>query len=290
MTSERTAIDTVGLQIDLTDAHMQREALRDIIRFICETSNVYADGCSFGEYKSGSAIYYKSTKLAEIYTGSFRSGTKINGYVLQYYIAIKFAGLKRYDDDIDMVSEELLFDICVYLNDERLPYKLTELDVCIDIPCPLSNVLSVCTRKSPKTLYHELSDPQPYDTTIYIEKLSKHQRKTAVLRAYTYDKASKERLPYELTRFELKLQSKFFNKYGFSLDAILKALNRYHVMYYYDDFEKRNVVNAYDSYAVVKHREVKRMQFEKRRLYPDSGYLDEFMNRIKPVSNPEKRY
>ena len=140
--------------------------------------------------------------------------------------------------------------------------------------------MAVCTKKSPKTNYYDLSDRQAYDSTAYIEKITTKKLNTSVLRAYTYDKSLKENLNYDLSRFEFKLQSKYFNMHGFSIASIAQDLNRYHVTYF-DDLDEMNFkIEAYDNYAIVKKREIKRMRFADYRIYPDIKYIASFIDYI----------
>ncbi len=81
----------------------------------------------------------------------------------------------------------------------------------------------------------------------------------ALLRSYVYDKGAKEGLCAPITRFELKLQSKYFSKYGFRIDNIQKALNRYHVMYFPDIADKCKKIEEYRSYKRVYKRERERL-------------------------------
>ena len=84
-------------------------------------------------------------------------------------------------------------------------------------------------------------------------------------------------MDYPLTRFELSLNPKFFGKNGANIDAIAKALDRYHVMYYPTIKEKTNKINEYESFINFRSRDIKRIGFEAYRIYPDLMYINEFL-------------
>ncbi len=285
-----TAIDTIGIQIDCNNAYIQREILQSILGFTMMTNSLYVDHKDYpvgmNTTRREYFIYSNNITVATINTGVFRAGSHANNdYAMKYYINIKFAGLKKYNDVLDASSHNCLLMICAYLNTRGIVFKLTELDVCIDAECAYENILAVCTKKSPKTHYHELIDDQVYATTTYIEKIVAQKRDKAVLRAYTYDKSHKEKLSSKITRFEVKLQPKYFNKYGFSIKAIEKALNRYHVMFFENIEEKHSKIEAYDRYKSVQKRELKRLKFNNYRLYADMGYIETFINLILTVND-----
>lgn len=280
-----TTIDTVGIRIECDNPDNQRELLLDLQEFVSDNNTVNLSTHDIQDtkpYHRASSIYCRGTTIATIETGSYRAGTAVNGYRTIYCISITFAGLKRYDDILDQVAYNLLTGICYYLNVHGIAYKLTELDVCIDVECPFKHVMAVCTQKYPKTDYYSPMDVQHYDATAYIERLSKEQMDNVVCRAYLYDKTYKEKLDRNITRFELKFQHRFFQRHGFDFKAILKALERYHVMYFNDPRQKQVKAAEYNNDAAIRHREVKRVQFDKYRLLPDVAYLADFLFRIRP--------
>lgn len=280
-----TNIDTIGIQVDCNDAYKQREILDGLLGFTFRQNSIYIEPKDYligiNTIRREHCIYLNNTTLATINTGIFRTGSYIkNDYTMKYYISIKFAGLKTYNDILDKAANDYLLRICAYLNTKGITFKLTELDICIDAECAFENILAICTKRSPKTNYYKPTDDQTYTTTTYIEKITKKKLTKAVLRAYTYDKSDKEHLDYPITRFEIKLQPKYFNKYGFSIKSIEKALDRYYVMYFEDTEEKYSKIAAYNGYQTVRKREVKRLKLDEYRLFFDIGYIDNFINKL----------
>jgi len=283
----KTEIDTITIQIDCDYAEQQREILDELLRFttgvnlfIGHKDSIVGNNMLRREHY----IYANNITVATINTGVFRAGSYIQGtYTMKYYINIKFAGLKTYNEVLDRVSNDYLLRICAFLNTRGIVFKLTELDVCIDAESAFENILAICTKKSPKTNYYSLTDKQTYATTTYVEKMIKKKFDKAVLRAYTYDKRYKEKLSYDLTRFEIKLQAKYFNKDGFSIEAIEKVLNRYHVMYFESTEYKKQIVDKYCTYQMVRKREIKKLKLNNYRLMPDMRYISNFINQLRTV-------
>jgi hypothetical protein len=100
-------------------------------------------------------------------------------------------------------------------------------------------------------------------------------------RAYVYNKAKKEKLFYPLTRFELKLQKSFFLNNELDSRIIVKALNRYLVMYFKNIEEKEKVINKYNSYNRVSKRDIDRMNLDRYRVNLDVKKISNFLDRLK---------
>jgi hypothetical protein len=285
----KTEIDTIAIQIDCNYAEQQREILDGLLRFTTGLSLFIGHKDSIvgiNMIRREHYIYANNTTVATINTGVFRAGSYIqNNYAMKYYINIKFAGLKTYNEILDKASHDYLLKICAFLNTRGIAFKLTELDVCIDSECAFDNILAICTKKSPKTKYNKLTDTQMYNSTTYIEDITAKKYSKAVLRAYTYDKRYKEKLSYDLTRFEIKLQPKYFNKYGFSVASIEKALDRYHVMYFESVEYKNEIITSYSAYKTVRKREIKKLKFNEYRLLPDMQYINNFIYQLQNIND-----
>lgn len=278
-----THIDTVTVQIDCDNSVMQQMLLKELLGYI-NTFGLYTGSKDVNENKATDiikveyALYANNSTLLTINTGSFR--TIINArYVIKYYVSVKLAGLKSYNEDSDRQSNDILMLLCAYLNSNQIVFKFAELDVAIDANIPFEHMVAVCTKKTPKTNYWEFGEQKVYENqTTYIEKIEKSKLNKAILRSYVYDKSLKEGLPYNMTRFEIKLQSAFFNKYGFDINPIQNALNRYHVMYFEDLGLKNSKIDAYNHYQKPQKREIQRLGFEEYRLYPNVDYIASFID------------
>lgn len=278
-----TEIDTVGLQVDCSHAHLQREILNNLLDYIRCYLNAYIGSVFYYvgfderiEYK----IYCNNRTVV-----SFRTGYSNN----HYFISIKFAGLKSYDPVADNLSYSYLLVIAAYLNTRQIPWKLTEMDLAIDVMyVPFENLLAICTSHTSRTKYHPLGEVQLYDgQTTWIEKFETDLAKnTAIKRAYLYDKRLKEFvkhgnvLNYYLQRFEIKLQPNYWNKYSLNLYTLANTLDMYHLMYFENVAEKYTLISRYNSYKSVRQREIERMEFERYRLRFDVLGVETFINTL----------
>ena len=267
----------------------QREALEALLNSMVSSGILYVSQKShLTNLKRDYFIYFHSTTIASITTGAFNervSGT--SSYTTKYYISVKFAGLCRYNEKIDSISYYCLLKTCAFFNTYHIAFKLTELDVCLDVECEFHNLLALCVKKSPKTDYYRPSDMQTYADTTYIEKIPYKKLEKAVLRAYVYNKSLKERLRQKITRFELKLQPKYFSKYRFDMAPIEKALSRYYVMYFKNSLDKNQVVEAYEKYQTFRKREIGRLGLDTYRLYPDITKIQSFLEQLLHVNDFE---
>jgi hypothetical protein len=145
----------------------------------------------------------------------------------------------------------------------------------------IQNILAICTTKLPRTEYHLANHSFYNGDTIYIEKITKGRLNYYSQRAYVYNKAKKEKLFYPLTRFELKLQKSFFLNNELDSRIIVKALNRYLVMYFKNIEEKEKVINKYNSYNRVSKRDIDRMNLDRYRVNLDVKKISNFLDRLK---------
>lgn len=285
MIRHETHIDTVALQLDFDSAKAQRakfDLLEQWIRnnrlgFLEINTNSLLQINKYNLLSSG-------RKILTMQSGSIRMKNKLTGELVErYYIRIRFAGLKSYNLRQDEASYNALMTICAWLNTTRTNFRLVELDVAVDIYSSFYNVLASCINKSPNVLYNRLGRIQYYNSTptTYIENYKNtEQRKGAVLRAYLYNKSAKERLEFPITRFELKLQNRFFLRKEFNTKSIINALDRYYVMYFENKREKEQKIREYYKYEIVTAREIKRLRFESYRLYPNPDVITEFIRQI----------
>lgn len=288
MVIHETNIDTVTLQLDFDNTKVQRDKLSLLQQWITiRNLGLLESDCNSSSHVVKYNVYYAGTILFTIHSGSTRIKDKLtNELVNQYYIRIRFAGLKSHKQRQDKASYDALMTICAWLNTTRTNFRLVELDVAIDVNCSFYNVLAVCINKSANVLYNPLNSIQYYDSipTTYIEDYKKEeQRKDAVLRAYLYNKSAKEGLDFVVTRFELKLQNRFFLKNEFDTNSIINALDRYCVMYFANEIEKERKICEYNKYKIVTTREIDRLGFRSYRLYPNPAVIKEFMRQIKSV-------
>ena len=282
-----TQIDTLTIQINCETDYIQRKIVANIKDYLQTLYNSYFD---MVEYRAGfdtrieQKVYSNNRTVFSIRTGFSQNN---------YYIKIRFAGLKTYDVKVDFISCSYLWIVIAYLNTNELIFFISELDITIDVAnVDFSNLLAFCSSHTSRTVYHRLDEKQLYDgQTTYIEKFKDRTTAiAAVKRAYIYDKTLKEIqehnnfIDYKLQRFEVKLQGGFFNSYGLDINAISVALSKYHLLYFKDIITKYNFINRYNNYSRFTKREINRMDLEEIRFYPNIEYINDFIYLIKNIN------
>jgi hypothetical protein len=250
-----------------------------LTRAIHEYNKVYI---KFNRFNHEDEILFNNNKIGSIKLGTNPIYNKFTRYSeINYYLLVCFAGLKSYNSIIDNLSYNCLLTTYGTLNTFNFDYRFTELDICLDMNTKIQNILAICTTKLPRTEYHLANHSFYNGDTIYIEKITKGRLNYYSQRAYVYNKAKKEKLFYPLTRFELKLQKSFFLNNELDSRIIVKALNRYLVMYFKNIEEKEKVINKYNSYNRVSKRDIDRMNLDRYRVNLDVKKISNFLDRLK---------
>lgn len=273
-----TEIDTVSIQIDCSSLEVQQGISFMISRAVTEYNKVYIKDNAYTKQRE---ILFNNNRLGTIRLGMNPIWNKFTRkYVINYYVAVSFYGLKSHIEILDNLSNGCLFTVCGILNTFNFNYVFTELDVCLDMNTKMDNILAICTTKLPRTEYHFLNNSFYNGDTVYIEKISKDRINYNSQRAYLYNKAKKENLQYPLTRFELKLQKSFF-KNDLDFETIVNALNRYTVMFFPTIYEKIRIVDKYNSYSRISRRDIDRIGLDRYRLKPDVVKIERFIDNLK---------
>ena len=273
-----TEIDTVSIQIDCSSLEVQQGISFMISRAVTEYNKVYIKDNAYTKQRE---ILFNNNRLGTIRLGMNPIWNKFTRkYVINYYVAVSFYGLKSHIEILDNLSNGCLFAVCGILNTFNFSYVFTELDICLDMNTKIDNVLVICTTKLPRTEYYSLNDSFYNGNSVYIEKITKNKLDYYSQRAYLYNKAKKENLQYPLTRFELKLQKSFF-KNDFDFETIVNALNRYTVMFFPTIYEKIRIVDKYNSYSRISRRDIDRIGLDRYRLKPDVVKIERFIDNLK---------
>ena len=287
MKQHETHIDTVAVQMDFEKAEDQRRKLSLLCQWVTirELGKLEQDKSSKIIIKYD--VYFGGTIIFTIHSG-FTS--KADGLIGEleglYYIRIRFAGLKSHIQRNDEASFNALMTICGFLNTTSTRFRLVELDVAIDAYCSLDNILAICVKKSGKTIYNEIGHKQYYKgiPTIYIERYRNEQEANdSVVRSYVYDKSSKEGLiGSTITRFELKLQNKFFLRYGFNTQSIINAMNKYYVMYFESIPKKNQYIRILNNFKSTS-KDMEIFGLDSFRLFADENVIKEFIRQVESV-------
>lgn len=286
-----TNIDTLKIQIEMRD-ESAREMLVANIANVLLMENCLIDKHSYSTSRDASffvlerKFYKNNTVVASIRTGVFgMKDHKQERVITTHYASIEFAGLASLNQEVDEMKLEILLKVCAFLNSSDIHFKITGIDIAIDLYTKMSKVLALCTKKSPRTKYYAATEPQLFDTTHYIEKIMDGHKDLVVQRSYIYNKTVKENMSgKEITRFELKLQTKFFNKHRENIIAgIAGALDKYHVMYIPNKKEKYRLMQGFDNCVIAVERNIKKFGFDNYRCYPDIATIDSFIKKIYSV-------
>jgi hypothetical protein len=287
MKQHETHIDTVAVQMDFEKAEEQRRKLSLLCQWVTirELGKLEQDESSKIIIKY--EVFYAGTIIFTIHSGFTSTADDLTGELEGlYYIRIRFAGLKSHIQRNDEASFNVLMTICAFLNTTRTKYRMVELDVAIDAYCSLDNILAICVKKSGKTIYNEIGHKQYYKgiPTIYIERYRNEQEANdSVVRSYVYDKSSKEGLiGSTITRFELKLQNRFFLKYGFNTQSIVNAMNKYYVMYFESIPKKNQYIRILNNFKSTS-KDMEIFGLDSFRLFADENVIKGFIRQVESV-------
>ena len=279
MLDYHTGLDKLGSKIECDDKLEQREILFELFEYITSKyKSVYIEKIetlSLNKY----FVYHNKKTIFGIVTGCYKKkNPKISGYYLQYYINITFSGLRRYDEKLDELTKNVLYSVYAFLHTKNIEYTNNAADIYLDIKAPFENIVSLCIKKAPSVKYNKPNEEQEKININYVEKVSPTNYNKTALRGYWYNKGKRAQLKYNLTRFELKLQPKYFYRYGFSLEAMEKALDRYYVLFFQNIEEKQKKIDKYSNYKYVAKRELKKLEFDKYKLKFDITAITKFLN------------
>lgn len=265
-----THIDTLGLRCVCYSKYDRDTLFNRIVTFLSKQHivGIVNDNKNSNKYYQITKLQHSNSTLATISKGYFEQTSKSEYRAKYHYINISFYGLKRYNEAKDNVSRLLVRIISAYLNTNRIHFRLTEVDIAIDIKSKPENILAVCTKRTANVSYFQLGNKDKNGNTIqknngtyYIEKFDTHkQKQNAMSRAYLYNKQKKELdkfkrdIGFDLTRFELKLQKRFFVKNEYSWSIMDKALQKYIVLYFEDIKQKELLIQQYNSAKTNKKR------------------------------------
>lgn len=283
-----THIDTVAVQMDFEKAEDQRNKLSLLNLWITTRGLGKLEQDKSSKFIIKYDVYFGGTIIFTIHSGFTSKADSLTGEKGLYYIRIRFAGLKSHKQRQDEASFNALMTICGWLNTTRTKYRMVELDVAIDVLfCSFDNILAICINKSGKTTYNEIGHKQFYKgvPTSYIEKYTnKIEANNAVVRSYLYNKSVKEGLLSNLsiTRFELKLQNRFFLQYGFNTQSIVNAMNRYCIMYFQSIQKKNQYISLLNDFKITP-KNIEILGLSKYRLHVNENVIKEFIRQVESV-------
>lgn len=261
-------VDSVKYRLVFISKDHRDKVLNEILDFIISLKliHVHYDEKLSNEYFQIRKLKSSST-LASIVTSTYCTVNDFKN-INNYYISISFHGLIRYQKNLDNKSKLLLQYITAYLNTNKLPFIISQFDISTDIKCPLSNLVAVCVNRKSRKKYHPLgiyddngNKIQENEGTFEVEKFeSKEKRNNVMKLAYLYNKRRKEIIKanydigYEVSRLEIKLQSRFFLDKEVSVRTFLQELKDYKLFYFKDMVKKEEFIKRYNKANSNKHR------------------------------------
>lgn len=281
-----TNIDTVAFQMDFEKAEDQRRKLTLLCQWVTIRGLGKLEQDKSSKFIIKYEVFFAGTVIFTIHSGFTSKADGLTGEKGLYYIRIRFAGLKSHKQRQDEASFNALMTICAFLNTTRSKFRMVELDLAIDTFCNFDNILAICVNKSGSTTYNQIGHKQYYKGSIpttYIEKYRNEQEaNNAVLRAYLYNKSAKEGLYSSITRFELKLQNRFFLQYGFSEKSIMEAINRYYVMFFDSIQKKTQYIHILRNFKSTP-KEMEILGLNRFRLFANKNVVREFIRLVNSV-------
>ena len=281
-----TNIDTFALQMNFEKAVDQRRKLTLLCQWVTIRGLGKLEQDKSSKFIIKYEVFFAGTVIFTIHSGFTRKADSLTGEKGLYYIRIRFAGLKSHKQRQDEATFNALMTICAFLNTTRSKFRMVELDLAIDTFCNFDNILAICVNKSGSTTYNQIGHKQYYKGSIpttYIEKYRNEQEaNNAVLRAYLYNKSAKEGLYSSITRFELKLQNRFFLQYGLSEKSIMEAINRYYVMFFDSIQKKTQYIHILNNFKSTP-KEMEILGLNRFRLFANKNVVREFVRLVNSV-------
>ena len=286
-----TGLDRIKLRVEFFDSNEQSE-------FIIGLKSLLSDSIEKIYFKDNSKNnslfingYYQRNKYLSIVSSCYSKSKCINkkkDIVTIFSVTVEFAGLKSYNYKKDNLMNKYLMMVISYLNLNFINFEVIGLDLFVDVDKPFENMFAFCNKKVGKVKYYKTLEKQYHFGTHYIEKFN-NTHKNVMRRAYLYDKSLKEKLLFPITRFELKIQTRFFNrnkidnffdKKIFYTNLLNRLIESYHILYF-RSIAIKNLELA--SYAFlednIRRRDIYKLFLNHYRIIPDiSNVVDDLLN------------
>jgi hypothetical protein len=286
-----TGLDRIKLRVEFFDSNEQSE-------FIIGLKSLLSDSIEKIYFKDNSKNnslfingYYQRNKYLSIVSSCYSKSKFINkkkDIVTIFSVTVEFAGLKSYNYKKDNLMNKYLMMVISYLNLNFINFEVIGLDLFVDVDKPFENMFAFCNKKVGKVKYYKTLEKQYHFGTHYIEKFN-NTHKNVMRRAYLYDKSLKENLFLTITRFELKIQTRFFNrnkidnffdKKIFYTNLLNRLIESYHILYFRSIAVKKNELASYAFLEDnIRRRDIYKLFLNHYRIIPDiSNVVDDLLN------------
>lgn len=299
-------VDSVKYRIDFIFKDHRDKVLNEILNFIITLKllHIHYDKKLSNEYFQIRKLKSLNTTVGSIITSTYCTTNDKLQSITNYYITISFQGLIRYQKNLDDKSNLLLQYITAYLNSKKFQFIITQFDIATDIKYTLENLVAVCVNRKSRKKYHYLgtyddngNKIQENEGTYEVEKFeSKEKRNNVMKLAYLYDKRKKEMIKasydigYEVSRLEVKLQSRFFLDKEVSVRTFIEELKDYKLFYFKDMTQKEEFIKRYNKANSNKHRSqlIADLSMATPEIVTNMVKIEEFLRMIDTIKFDDK--
>ena len=293
-----TGLDRVKLRVEFFNSNEQSE-------LIIALKSLLSDGMKsmyFRDNYSNNSLFINGYYLGNMYLsiiGSCYSKSmfinKKKRLVYRYSVTVEFAGLKSYNYKKDNIMHNYLMKVISLFNFNNINFEVIGLDLFVDVDKPFINMFAFCNKKVGKVKYYKTLEKQYHFGTHYIEKFN-NTHKNIMRRAYLYDKSLKENLFLPITRFELKIQTRFFNRnkidnfFGkkiFYTNLLNRLIESYHILYFSNLRIKDIELNSFSSLEdSLRRRDIFKLSLNNYRIIPDIRNVVDYLLNLLVYCNP----
>ncbi|MCT7482408.1 hypothetical protein [Aliarcobacter cryaerophilus] len=286
-----TGLDRIKLRVEFFDSKEQNG-------LITALKSLLSDGMESMYLKdtySNNSLFINGYYLGKMYLsiiGSCYSKrmfiNKKKDIVSIFSVTVEFAGLKSYNDKKDNLMHQYLMKVISLFNFYNINFEVIGLDLFVDVDKPFENMFAFCNKKVGGVKYYKTLENQHNIGTHYIEKLN-NTHKNVMKRAYLYDKSLKEKLLFPITRFELKIQTRFFNRNKmnvffdrkmFYTNLLNRLMESYHILYFRSLVLKNQELASYALFEdTIRRRDFYKLSLNNYRIIPNiSNVVDDLLN------------
>ena len=276
-----TGLDRVKLRVEFFNSNEQSE-------LIIALKSLLSDGMKsmyFRDNYSNNSLFINGYYLGNMYLsiiGSCYSKSmfinKKKRLVYRYSVTVEVAGLKSYNYKKDNLMHNYLMKVISLFNFNNINFEVIGLDLFVDVNKPFKNMFAFCNKKVGGVKYYKTLENQHNIGTHYIEKLN-YTHKNVMKRGYLYNKSLKEKLLFPITRFELKLQTRLFNrnkidnsfdKKIFYANLLNRLIDSYHILYFKNISVKNQELASYALFEdTIRRRDIYKLPLNNYRIIPN---------------------
>ncbi|MGJ0360181.1 hypothetical protein [Aliarcobacter cryaerophilus] len=286
-----SGLDRIKLRVEFFNSNEQSKLINAL-------RSLLSDGMKsmyFRDNYSNNSLFINGYYLGNMYLsiiGSCYSKSmfinKKKDIVSIFSVTVEFAGLKSYNYKKDNIMHNYLMKVISLFNFSNINFEVIGLDLFVDVDKPFKNMFAFCNKKVGGVKYYKTLEKQYHFGTHYIEKFN-NTHKNVMKRAYLYDKSLKEKLLFPITRFELKIQTRFFNRNKingffdrkiFYTNLLNRLMESYHVLYFRSLVLKNQELTSYALFEdTIRRRDFYKLSLNNYRIIPNiSNVVDDLLN------------